>query len=74
MRWRLLTTKLQRKMNRNIKNKTMNEGHSEPSHKADVSRSSILKTAKLKYMEKVGENHESEALKNAKKRISERKK
>ena len=38
MRWRLLTTKLQRKMNRNIKNKTMNEGHSEPSHKADVMR------------------------------------
>ena len=42
MRWRLLTIKLQRKMNRKIKNKTTNEGLSEPSHKADVMRGSLL--------------------------------
>ena len=40
MRWRLLIIKLQRKMNRNIKYKTTDEGHSEPSHKADVISSS----------------------------------
>ena len=34
MRWRLLKTKLQRKMNRNIINKTTNEGLSEPSHRS----------------------------------------
>ena len=39
MRWRLLTTKLQIKMNRNIISKTTDEGLSEPSHKTDVSRS-----------------------------------
>ena len=38
VRWRLLTIKLQRKMNKNIKNKTTDEGLSEPSHKTDVSK------------------------------------
>lgn len=39
MRWRLLTTILQSKMNRNTKNKTTNERLSGPSHKTDVRRS-----------------------------------
>ena len=48
MRWRLLKTKLQRKMSRNIKNKTMNEGLSDPSHKTDVIRWVALQDEKPK--------------------------
>ena len=50
MRWRLLTIKLQRKMNIKIKNKTTNEGLSEPSHKADVL------VAQLKYTKNLYKN------------------